>query len=130
MNLQELQTIVHYQLPIKLFVINNDGYLSIKITQDAYFSGREVAAGSRSGVSLPDLEKVCGAYGLPYVRIERNAEYDDKLPQVFSTPGPVVCELITYPFEKHEPRVVNKGVDADGLPIPGELTDMQIDETF
>jgi len=130
MNIQELQTVVHHWLPIKIFVINNDGYLSIKITAATYFNGREVAAGSESGVSIPDLRKICSAYGLPYVRIAHNREYDSKLPEVFALPGPVICELITYPYEKHEPRAGNRGIDADGRIIPGDLTDMHISETF
>jgi acetolactate synthase-1/2/3 large subunit len=130
MNIQELQTIVHHQLPIKLFVINNDGYLSIKITQESFFGGKETASGKESGVSFPDLMKICDAYGLPFVRITHNSQYDDKLKEVFSTEGPVVCELITYPYEKHEPKVVHKGIDENGKIIPGELTDMKIEDVF
>jgi acetolactate synthase-1/2/3 large subunit len=67
MNIQEFQTIKHYDLPIKLFVINNDGYLSIKITQESFFNGKEIASGKESGVSFPNLEKICLAYDLPYI---------------------------------------------------------------
>lgn len=130
MNIQELQTLVSHQLPIKLFVINNEGYLSIKITQESFFSGREVASGKNSGVSFPDLQKICAAYGLPYVQVTNNSEYDAKLAEVFSHDGPVVCELIAYPYEKHEPRVTHRGFDSEGRIIPGELTDMKIDDVF
>lgn len=130
MNIQELQTVVHHQLPIKLFVLNNEGYLSIKITQQSFFSGREVAAGKDSGVSFPDLRKISAAYGIPYFRIPHNSEYDDILGKVFAQQGPVLCELVTYPYEKHEPRVGHKGIDSEGRIIPGDLTDMKIDDVF
>lgn len=130
MNIQELQTIKHYNLPIKLFVINNDGYLSIKITQESFFNGKEVASGKESGVSFPNLEKICLAYGLPYMSVNNNNEYDNVLSEVFKTKGPIVCELFTYPYEKHEPKVIAKGIDKDGKIIPGELTDMFISDIF
>jgi acetolactate synthase-1/2/3 large subunit len=130
MNIQELQTLFHYNLPVKLFVINNDGYLSIKITQENFFNGREVASGKNSGISFPNLEKLCIAYGLPYVSITHNDQMDEKIQQTLNTSGPVVCELFTYPYEKHEPKVVHKGMDSNGKIIPGQLTDMFISEKF
>jgi acetolactate synthase-1/2/3 large subunit len=130
MNIQELQTLVHYKLPIKLFVINNDGYLSIKITQENFFNGREVASGKNSGISFPNLEKLCIAYGLSYVSITHNNQMDEKIQQTLNTSGPIVCELFTYPYEKHEPKVIHKGMDTNGKIIPGQLTDMFISEKF
>jgi acetolactate synthase-1/2/3 large subunit len=130
MNIQELQTLCHYNLPVKLFVINNDGYLSIKITQENFFNSREVASGKNSGISFPNLEKLCTAYGLPYVSITHNDQMDEKIQQTLNTSGPIVCELFTYPYEKHEPKVVHKGMDANGKIIPGQLTDMFISEEF
>jgi acetolactate synthase-1/2/3 large subunit len=130
MNIQELQTLVHHQLPIKLFVINNDGYLSIKITQESFFGGKQVASGKESGISFPDLKKICKAYGLPYVSVAKNQDYNKNIAKVFNTSGPVVCELFTHPFEKHEPKVVHKGIDSEGRIIPGELTDMFISDVF
>ena len=130
MNIQEFQTIKHYDLPIKLFVINNDGYLSIKITQESFFDGKEIASGKESGISFPNLEKICLAYDLPYMSINHNNDYDDVLSKVFETKGPIVCELFTYPYEKHEPKVIAKGIDENGKIIPGELTDMFILDTF
>jgi acetolactate synthase-1/2/3 large subunit len=130
MNIQELQTLVHHQLPVKVFVINNDGYLSIKITQESFFGGKQVASGKDSGISFPNLKSLCKAYGLPYVKVTKNKDYDKKLPEVFSTKGPVICELFTHPHEKHEPKVVHKGIDSEGRIIPGELTDMFISDVF
>jgi len=130
MNLQELQTVVHHQLPLKLIVINNDGYLSIKITQETFFGGKEIASGADSGVTIPSLKKLCKAYGLPYISINSNKEMDKKLQQTFTTKGPVVLELFSYPYEKHEPKVVHKGIDQNGKIIPGDLTDMFISDVF
>jgi len=130
MNLQELQTLVHHQLPLKLIVINNDGYLSIKITQETFFGGKEIASGFDSGVTIPSLKKLCKAYGLPYISIDNNKEIDKKLEQTFNTKGPVVLELFSYPYEKHEPKVVHKGIDQNGKIIPGDLTDMFISDVF
>jgi acetolactate synthase-1/2/3 large subunit len=130
MNIQELQTMVHHQLPLKLFVINNDGYLSIKITQGSFFNGKEVASGKESGISFPDLAEVARAYGIPFIRINNNSEYDTKLDQVFKTKGPIICELMTHPREKHEPKVTHKGIDSEGRIIPGELTDSYVSNNF
>jgi acetolactate synthase-1/2/3 large subunit len=130
MNIQELQTMVHHQLPLKLFVINNDGYLSIKITQGSFFNGKEVASGKESGISFPDLAEVARAYGIPFIRINSNSEYDDRLDQVFKTKGPIICELMTHPREKHEPKVTHKGIDSEGRIIPGELTDSYVSDDF
>jgi acetolactate synthase-1/2/3 large subunit len=130
MNLQELQTVVYHQLPLKLIVINNDGYLSIKITQETFFGGKEIASGADSGVTIPSLKKLCKAYGLPYISINSNKEMDKKLQQTFNTKGPIVLELFSYPHEKHEPKVVHKGIDQNGKIIPGDLTDMFISDVF
>jgi acetolactate synthase-1/2/3 large subunit len=130
MNLQELQTVVHHNLPIKLFVINNNGYLSIKITQESFFNGNEIASGPESGISFPDLQKLSYAYGIPYYKIESNCQIEQILKLVFETNGPVLCELVSYPYEKHEPKVVHKGIDSNGKIIPGDLTDMHISDVF
>jgi acetolactate synthase-1/2/3 large subunit len=93
MNLQELQTIVHHQLPIKIFYLDNDGYISMRQTQDSYFDGRHVAADPASGVSFPDIVKVAKAYGLQTVTIRDNAEIGAKVKQVLSAKGPVLCHV-------------------------------------
>ena len=69
MNLQELQTIIHYKLPIKIFVFNNDGYLMIKHTQNALFNGRRAGVDSESGVTCPDYSAIAGAFGIPAFQI-------------------------------------------------------------
>ena len=76
LNLQELQTIVHHKYPIKMFVFNNEGYLSIRTTQCRYFENRLLGEGSNSGVSFPDLKKIAIAYNIQFYRIHDNTELD------------------------------------------------------
>jgi acetolactate synthase I/II/III large subunit len=94
LNIQELQTIKHYNLPVKLIVWNNNGYLSIRATQDKFFDGRRIGTDSESGVSFPEVEKIAGAYELPYVKINNVAELREKLLDVIVTSGPVICEVM------------------------------------
>jgi len=94
LNIQELQTIKHYNLPVKLIVWNNNGYLSIRATQNKFFDGRRIGTDSESGVSFPEVEKIANAYELPYVKIGNVAELRERLSGVLSADGPIVCEVI------------------------------------
>ena len=125
MNIQELQTMVHHNLPVKLIVMNNQGYLSIKMTQESYLGGRLVATGPTSGVSFPNLEKIADAYGLRYFKISNNSEIDSVLSEVLSYDGPLLCEAMSDPDEIHEPKVVGRP-QPDGIIIPGKLDDMKL----
>ena len=93
MNIQELQTVVHYKLPVRLFVWNNDGYLSIRSTQNKYFEGRLLGTDKTSGVSFPSLRKIAAAYGLPYKKILRTADLEREIEATIQMPGPVLCEV-------------------------------------
>ena len=94
LNIQELQTIKHYNLPVKLIVWNNNGYLSIRATQNKFFDGRRIGTDPESGVSFPEVEKIAKAYDLPYVKINNTAELRKKLTDVITASGPVVCEVM------------------------------------
>lgn len=107
MNIQELQTLKHYGLPIKLFVINNCGYLSIKETQRNFFNGRFVASDPKSGVSFPDLGRISHAYGLPFYRISGNGNLEARIREVISCDGPVVCEVMCNPEKGPDTKVVS-----------------------
>ena len=120
LNVHELQTMKHYNLPIKLILLNNDGYLSIKISQKAFFKGKFVASEKNSGVTFPCFKKIIEAYGLPYLSIKNHKEIDDTLFDFFNIEGPAVCEVFTDPEEYHEPKVVAT-LDKNGKFIPGEL---------
>jgi acetolactate synthase-1/2/3 large subunit len=124
LNIHELQTMKHYNLPIKLILLNNDGYTSIKISQKAFFQGRFVASEKSSGVSFPKFEKIIKAYELPYYSIKTNQDIHPTLEEFLSQTGPAVLEVFTDPEEFHEPKVVAT-LDAEGKFIPGELKDIQ-----
>ena len=100
LNIQELETIRRLQLPIKLFVLNNDGYASIRTSQTRYF-GRLAGADASSGVTLPPLRGVVEAYGLPYARIDRDEELVRQVTELLASPGPLVIEVMT---PREEPR--------------------------
>jgi acetolactate synthase I/II/III large subunit len=122
MNIQELQTIVHYNLPIKLFVLNNKGYLTIKATQQNHF-GRFVGAEQSSGVTCPDIIKITTAYGLPNTRIANTKELNLKIDSVLKTPGPMVCEII---MEENQPLIprVSSLKKPDGTIISKPIEDL------
>lgn len=124
LNIHELQTMKHYNLPIKLILLNNDGYTSIKISQKAFFNGRFVASEKNSGVSFPNFEKVIKAYDLPYYNIKNNQSINPTLEEFLAYEGPAVLEVFTDPEEFHEPKVVAK-LGEDGKFIPGELKNIQ-----
>jgi acetolactate synthase-1/2/3 large subunit len=124
LNIHELQTMKHYDLPIKLILINNDGYLSIKTTQKAFFNGKFVASEKNSGVTFPNFKKIIEAYELPYFSIRNNSETEAVLSNFLNQSGPCVCEVFTDPNEYHEPKVVAK-LGADGKFIPGSLESIQ-----
>jgi acetolactate synthase-1/2/3 large subunit len=124
MNIQELQTLKHYGFPVKMILINNDGYTSIKITQKAFFNGKFVASEKNSGVSFPNFKDVLTAYGLDYLSIQNNSEVEERLNEFFMKDGPCVLEVFTDPNEYHEPKVVAK-LDSDGKFIPGELHNIE-----
>lgn len=95
LNIQELQTVKHHQLPIKIFIFNNNGYYSIKNTHLKFFN-KIFAADPASGVSLPDYSKIIPAWGLAYERIKNDTELD-KVKRVMEFDGPIVCELMLDP---------------------------------
>lgn len=121
-NLQELQTIAHHQLPIKVFILNNDGYLSMRTTQKNFFEGRYVGEGPRSGVSFPDFAKVGAAFGLPSQRME-NLNFDADLDAFLAGAGPALAEVILDPDQLFEPKLAARQLP-DGKIVSPSLEDM------
>jgi len=121
-NIQELQTIVREKLPVKMIIVNNDGYSSIRSSQQRYFQ-RLVAADASSGLSIPDFGRVAAAYGIRYVKIGAEHELDEKMRQALAGPDPVICEVVVPPEEDRVPRLstVQK---ADGRLVSRPLEDM------
>jgi acetolactate synthase-1/2/3 large subunit len=105
MNSQELETIRRLNLPIKFFVLNNNGYASIRSTQRNYFDGRYVASDPSSGLTLPDISKIAAAYGLPARRVCDHARLRDGIRDTLQIAGPVVCEVAMSPEQFTAPRV-------------------------
>jgi acetolactate synthase-1/2/3 large subunit len=93
LNIHELQVMKHYNLPIKLFIYSNDGYMSIRNTQNNLFEKKHIASDSKSGVSCPDFIKLAKAYGFKTERINNHGEMKRKIKKILNTPGPIVCEI-------------------------------------
>ena len=108
MNIQELETIHRLNLPIKFFVLNNDGYGSIRNSQNTYFDRFYVGAEPGSGVTIPEFERIAYAYKLRYVRINDNNEMLEKLGEVLNGDDPVICEVMISPEESTLPRSQSK----------------------
>lgn len=94
MNLQELQTLAFYQFPVKVCIMNNNGYSSIRNLQNNAFRGRLIGTDPSCGIGFPDFEKVVQAFGLNYVRIEGKENLAEKIEQMIQMEGPVICEVI------------------------------------
>jgi len=104
MNIQELQTVVHNKLPLIIFVLNNQGYLTIKLMQQNHF-GRYIGSDPSSGLTCPDIVKLAGAYGIEAERIGDQKVLDQRLDAVLAHPGPYVCEIMMPPEQALIPRV-------------------------
>jgi acetolactate synthase-1/2/3 large subunit len=121
LNLQELQTVVHYQLPLKIFVLNNNGYLSIRTSQQGFF-GSAVGESPASGVTFPDMLKVAQAYGIPSVKIDMQT-FSPVIQKALDMPGPVLCEVLLDPDQGFEPRQSSRQLP-DGRIVSAPLEDM------
>jgi acetolactate synthase I/II/III large subunit len=121
LNIQELQTIVQNQLPIKLFILNNEGYLSIRLSQKNMFK-RLTGEGPKSGVSFPDIVKIAEAYGIPARRIGYD-ELEKGIQDVLAQTGPVVCDVLLDPDQPFEPRISSKQLP-DGRIVSSNLEEM------
>lgn len=130
MNLQELETIKGYNLPVKTILVNNEGYLSIKLSQESFFEGNEFASSPTTGVTIPSYKKVAKSFDIKYFAIKNNQQIEPVLKEMMDYKGPCIVEVFTHPKERHEPKVTHKGVGPDGKIIPGTLTDMSISDTF
>jgi acetolactate synthase-1/2/3 large subunit len=121
MNIQELQTLVQYGCPVKVLVLNNDGYLSIRTSQGNFFK-RLVGEGPASGVSFPDYCKVATAYGLPASRLDTPG-FATGLREFLALPRPAVCDVILDDRQQFEPRMSSRQLE-DGRIVTPPLEDM------
>jgi acetolactate synthase I/II/III large subunit len=123
MNLQELQTIIHNRMPVKIFMYNNNGYLSIRITQTSYFKKNFVGEGPISGVGIPDMKKLAEVYGFKVFQIKTNREAEENLDMILAQDGPVFCEVMLDPMEEIGPKVASYKKE-DGTMVSKPLEDL------
>ena len=121
MNLQELQTIAQHRLPIKIFVLDNHGYLSIRSSQMNFFR-RVAGADPDSGVSLPDFVAIATAFAIPASRLD-SADFAERLPTLLDAPGPHLCQVVLDETQQFEPRMSSRQLD-DGSIVSAPLEDM------
>ena len=123
MNIQELQTIAQYRLPIKIFVLQNDGYVSIKQTQDNLFAGRRVGSSSATGVGHPNFAKIAEAYGIKGVAIDGSDDWVAQLKSVLNECDAVLC-TVNLPAEYiFSPKCASEKLP-DGRIVSKPLEDM------
>ncbi len=123
MNLQELQTIIHHKLNIKIFIFNNDGYLMIKRSQMALLEGRFVGVDTNSGLSCPDFKKLSVAFDMPYYKLENWEDFDNGLKQILNSPGPGIIEIFMDPVQGFFPRLMTSS-SPDGTLVSPPLEDL------
>jgi acetolactate synthase I/II/III large subunit len=105
LNIQELETVARLQLPIKFFVLNNQGYASIRASQRNYFGAENIGCDPATGLTLPDLSKVARSYGIKAVMIRDQAGVRSGVRRVLRQPGPVICDVRVIPDEIRAPRL-------------------------
>jgi acetolactate synthase-1/2/3 large subunit len=105
LNLQELQTIAHHNLPIKIFVFNNDGYLMIKHTQKSLFKGRYVGVDNKSGISCPDYFKIASAFNIKYFAIKTWKDFFNVIPVINKEKCPIICDVFMDPEQSFYPKL-------------------------
>ena len=123
MNLQELQTIIHHRLPVKIFILNNRGYHSIRQTQRSYFPDNVVGCGTESGLSFPDFAKLAMAYGYGYRAARNHRELPEAVGQTLAGSGAQICEVFLDLNQQFAPKVASRQLE-DGRMVSAPLEDM------
>jgi acetolactate synthase-1/2/3 large subunit len=123
MNLQELETIKFNKFPIKIFIINNAGYSSIKQTQRNFFDGHLIGAGSSSGVGMPDFSKIAKAFKIKGLTIKNPEEIESKIEETLKSKEAIICEVITEKEYNFVPKLSSKKLP-DGTMVSPNLGDV------
>lgn len=123
MNLQELQTVVYNKMNLKIIYLNNNGYHSIRQTQNNLFQPPLVGVCDGNGLSFPEAKRLAYAYGIPFVQIDSLEKIQDKLKEVLEMGGPVFCEVVVDPKQNFEPKLSSK-VLPDGTIVSPPIDDM------
>jgi len=123
MNIQELATIMHNKIPLKIFIFNNGGYLTIKQTQILGFKGRIMGADKNSGLSFPNYSEIARAHNINYKKIKNHKNLGKQISKILKSKNSVICELIMNPDEEQIPKAINRR-NSSGKSIPTEFEDM------
>ena len=123
LNIQELATIQHNKLPIKIFIFNNRGYLTIKQTQQLGFGGRIMGADSKSGLTFPNYKKISESHKIKYFKFNTNKNLNYKIKKVLNSKGSSICELVMDPNEEQIPKAINRR-NTEGKSVPTKFEDM------
>jgi acetolactate synthase-1/2/3 large subunit len=115
MNLQELETVRRLDLPLKIFILNNRGYGSIRTTQKNYFAGRLFASCEAGGLTLPDWERIAHGFSLPFQRLAEQRDLKSRLAAILDRPGPVCIEVMVSPDQPTMPRVTSRPTPDGGM---------------
>ena len=121
-NIQELQTLINYKIPIKLFIINNGGYLTMKLMQQKNFKNF-VGADKNSGLTMPKFISVAKSFGFHAIKLSNETNLDKKLKSILKSKKPTVCEIITPTMQDLVPRVQTQ-MNKDGTFQPAMLDNM------
>ena len=123
MNIQEMQTVLYNNMNLKTFIINNNGYHSIRQTQSSKFNPPLVGVCDGNGLSFPDLSKLAPAYGMRYVKIDNSEDIEAKVAEVLAGNDPVLCEVVVSEKQNFEPKLSSK-VLPDGRIVSPPIDDM------
>ncbi|BBT39270.1 acetolactate synthase-1/2/3 large subunit [Pseudomonas guariconensis] len=122
MNIQELEVVRRLQLPIKYFILNNNGYASIRASQSGYFK-QTIGCDPVSGLTLPDIGALAEVFGLPVLRVSEQSDLANVIRQALDTPGPVLCEVMVEPDQAIGPRVTSR-IGENGKMVSSPLEDL------
>ena len=123
MNIQEFATVMHNNLPIKTFIYNNGGHLTIKQTQQLGFNSRIMGSNKKTGLSFPNYKKIAESHNIRYLKIYNNKNLKTKIQNILSDNKPVICELIIDHNQEQMPKAINKRMP-DGKSVPTKYEDM------
>ena len=123
MNIQELATVLHHKIPIKIFIYNNGGYLTIKQTQQLGFKSRIMGSDYKSGLSFPNYELISKSHGIKFFKISDTRKIKKTIEKILKVNEPVICELILDNEQEQMPKAINKRT-SDGKSIPTTFEDM------
>ena len=104
MNIQELETVKRLNLPIKFFVLNNGGYVSIRNSQEKHFKSNFNASSEDTGVTLPKFQKIASSYNIKYYKLDNHNNIESNIQQILNEEGPVLCEVIMPHSQESFPR--------------------------